>query len=175
MPATFTTANPIAVGDAIEKQDLDVLRNNNSRLLEELEVQHYFHGAGIRGGRHKSLEYYKYTATAANNDTLTQTVADAAFLTGKWEVRVTFGRFAARWRFHGTQGDFSEWAAFTEGDLSCFALRSGGGSNKYSSGAVAAPYIRLDWTSATNTLYVEIANNAGGSRVYRIVIWRVSK
>ena len=172
--ATFTTTNPTAKGNPTLKSDVDTLRDNNLRLLEQFEAQHYFHGAGSRGGRHKALYYYRGNDSVPINTTSSWGVNSSAFATGNWRILAYFGRFVAVWNWMGEQGDFDEYAVYTEGDLSGYAKLTGAGGAKYA-GAIAAPYIRLVWTQAAPDFTLYFANDGSGAREAAYVIWRVSQ
>lgn len=178
--ATFTTVNPVTVGDNIASTDHQTkLVNNNIRLRENFAVQHEFIGAGHRAGRHISLARATSGGTCAGDSaehTLLSFIDTGGLLAGKlWEVVCVFGAVAAVWRVYPDhQTTITEYCKAATGDLSggAFLNTGAGGAAKYVAAEPALPWVGFNWTTASSTIIV--VGKTATETVYRCVLYAIS-
>lgn len=170
---SFTTANPIAVGDATEKQDYDVLRDNNDWLRDTMRTQHEVVGAGGRQGRHRALSRYTGSGNVAAGSAETSIAAltSADFATGLWLIIIAAGPTATE------RINFSEWwlpqalNATTEYSSAAASLLYKIYSS-YSTGVPATPYVKFVFDGVdTITLSAKPTGAAALYYTYAVVRW----
>lgn len=173
---SFTTANPIAIGDATEKADHDVLRDNNDWLLDTLQVQHEIVGTGGRQGRHRALTKYTGSGNVAANsaETAILTQTDSAFGVGLWLVVIAVGSSTT------VRYNFSEWTVPNGG--SSFTEYSSAAGNafyklysSYGTGVPATPYVKTGWNAGGYILTLSVKPTAGAALYYTYAVLRLSQ
>ena len=179
--ADFTTANPVVVGAATMKPDhMDKLDDNNARLLAFFKVQHKFHGAGLRGGRHFGLSRYAGNGSVAGgaDETTILSQTDTDFNVGMWEYVIILGDFVATWRLSDTNNivTFTEYAdSNTIGnlDMTGYVYKSGGITLKYATALPSPPYVKLVLNTSTGALTLSV-KPAGSTLPWAYAVYRIS-